>query len=65
MRDAESLFDHDLSEGCRRRLIGDLANVLKSSQLPPEARQAGLTLIGWLARRFPHDTTPPDDGTRR
>ena len=37
----------------RTRLIGELAALLREDGLPCEARQAGLTLIGWLARRMP------------
>ena len=37
----------------RTRLIGQIANLLREHSLPPAAREAGLTLIGWLARRMP------------
>ena len=48
-----------MTEAERTRLIGEIATVLKSSKVPTEARQAGLTLIGWLARRMPQDKAPP------
>ena len=47
-----------LSESNRTRLIGQIATVLRNTELPPDARQAGLTLIGWLARRMPQDNVP-------
>ncbi len=56
--------DPVLSEDSRARLIGEIASVLHSKTVPPEAKQAGLTLIGWLARRMPDDRTPPH-GIRR
>jgi hypothetical protein len=37
----------------RTRLIGEIASLLREASLPDEARAAGLTLIGWLARRMP------------
>jgi hypothetical protein len=37
----------------RTRLIGELASLLREDSLPDDARAAGLTLIGWLARRMP------------
>jgi len=50
-----------MTEAERTRLIGEIATVLKSSKIPAEARQAGLTLIGWLARRMPQDKAPRKD----
>jgi hypothetical protein len=41
------------SECDRTRLIAELASLLRDCELPDEARHAGLTLIGWLARRMP------------
>ncbi len=41
------------SECDRTRLIEELASLLRDCELPDEARHAGLTLIGWLARRMP------------
>ncbi len=46
-----------LSETTRARLIADIASVLRAGEIPSEARAAGLTLIGWLARRLPEDPT--------
>jgi hypothetical protein len=37
----------------RTRLIGQIASLLRESSIPKETRDAGLTLIGWLARRMP------------
>ena len=37
----------------RTRLIGQIASLLRESSIPDDAREAGLTLIGWLARRMP------------
>jgi hypothetical protein len=42
-----------LEEAARTRLIGELAALLRRERLPDDARAAGLTLIGWLARRMP------------
>lgn len=42
---------HD--ECSRMRLIGELTGLLHDSELPQPVRLAGLTLIGWLARRQP------------
>jgi hypothetical protein len=47
--------EQDISEASRTRLIGEIASVLRRPEIPPETRQAGLTLIGWLARRLPQD----------
>jgi hypothetical protein len=42
------------AEEDRTRLICELASLLrKEGAMPSEARAAGLTLIGWLARRMP------------
>ncbi|NUP13977.1 MAG: hypothetical protein HOW73_48705 [Polyangiaceae bacterium] len=37
----------------RTRLIAELASLLRECELPEDARAAGLTLIGFLARRMP------------
>jgi hypothetical protein len=37
----------------RTRLIAELASLLRECDLPDDARTAGLTLIGFLARRMP------------
>ncbi len=42
-------------EGARTRLIGDLSCLLREAAIPDSARSAGLELIGWLARRMPHE----------
>ena len=46
---------HRLDEASRTQLISQIASLLRTDQVPDEARQAGLTLIGWLARRMPQD----------
>jgi hypothetical protein len=35
----------------RTRLIGDIMRVIREPTMPETARVAGLTLVGWLARR--------------
>jgi len=51
------------SEGCgvfdesaRTRLMADIMRLIREPTIPQSARLAGLTLIGWLARRRPHET---------
>jgi hypothetical protein len=41
----------------RTRLITDISRLIRGSAVPEGARIAGLTLIGWLARR--HCDEPP------
>jgi hypothetical protein len=43
-------------EGERARLIGDITRLIREPQMPETTRTAGLTLIGWLARRMPGET---------
>lgn len=46
--------DDVLPDECERaRLIGDITRLLREPQMPETTRTAGLTLIGWLARRMP------------
>jgi hypothetical protein len=40
-------------EGERARLISDLTRLIREPHMPETTRCAGLTLIGWLARRMP------------
>jgi hypothetical protein len=40
-------------EGERARLISDITRLIREPQMPETTRCAGLTLIGWLARRMP------------
>ncbi|MDI1430676.1 hypothetical protein QHF89_14385 [Polyangium sorediatum] len=40
----------------RTRLIAQIASLLRENALPPAAREAGLTLIAWLARRMPGES---------
>jgi hypothetical protein len=42
-----------LVEHERTRLIGTIAAMLRHEDVPADAREACLTLIGWLARRMP------------
>ena len=44
-----------LDETARTQLIGQIATLIRRQDMPDHARQAGLTLIGWLARRMPQD----------
>lgn len=37
----------------RTRLIGELSRLIREPLMPESMRSAGLTLIGWLARRMP------------
>ena len=37
----------------RVRLIGELSRILHEPEVPETMKAAGLTLIGWLARRMP------------
>ncbi|MBL8609387.1 MAG: hypothetical protein JNL38_18800 [Myxococcales bacterium] len=37
----------------RTRLIGEISRLLREPMMPESTRTAGLTLIGWLARRMP------------
>jgi hypothetical protein len=40
-------------ENERARLINEISRVIRDPSMPETARTAGLTLIGWLARRMP------------
>lgn len=48
------------SESDRTRLIAELASLLSECSMPDDARCAGLTLIGWLARRMPGEAASTD-----
>ena len=37
----------------RARLINEITRMLREPEMPAATRTAGLTLIGWLARRMP------------
>jgi hypothetical protein len=37
----------------RVRLIAELSRILRDDTVPEHTRRAGLTLVGWLARRMP------------
>ena len=41
------------SEGERARMINDITRLIREPHMPETTRCAGLTLIGWLARRMP------------
>lgn len=45
--------DYMPDEGERARLISDITRLIREPQMPETTRTAGLTLIGWLARRMP------------
>jgi hypothetical protein len=45
---------HDEME--RTRLIADLMRLMREPAIPENARVAGMTLIGWLARRRPEES---------
>lgn len=40
-------------ESERARLINEISRVIREPMMPEATRTAGLTLIGWLARRMP------------
>jgi hypothetical protein len=40
----------------RTRLIGEISKLLREPLMPESTRTAGLTLIGWLARRMPGES---------
>lgn len=48
------------AEEQRTRLIAEIAGLLKEATMPADARAAGLTLIGWLARRMPGEAASRD-----
>lgn len=43
-------------ESERTRLIADIVRVMGEPSLPEDTRLAGMTLIGWLARRRPDES---------
>lgn len=44
----------ELPDECERaRLISDITRLIREPMMPETTRTAGLTLIGWLARRMP------------
>jgi hypothetical protein len=46
-------MDEPPDEGERARLISDISRLLREPGMCENTRTAGLTLIGWLARRMP------------
>jgi hypothetical protein len=42
-------------ESVRARLIADIGRLIRHPSVPENTRLAGLTLIGWLARRRPEE----------
>jgi hypothetical protein len=44
------------SEGERARMISDITRLIREPHMPETTRCAGLTLIGWLARRMPGES---------
>jgi len=50
------VFAEDLAGAAERaRLIGDICRLIREPTVPEVTRSAGLTLIGWLARRRPDE----------
>lgn len=50
------MLDNPRNMACeeeRTRLIGQIVSLLREGSVPEDAHKAGLTLIGWLARRMP------------
>jgi hypothetical protein len=43
-------------EGERARMISDITRLIREPHMPETTRCAGLTLIGWLARRMPGES---------
>ncbi len=39
----------------RTRLIADIMRLIREPAMPENARLAGITLVGWLARRRPDE----------
>jgi hypothetical protein len=53
-RSFRSCADDELPDECERaRLISDITRLIREPMMPETTRTAGLTLIGWLARRMP------------
>ena len=53
-REGSLCTDPNVPDECERaRLIGDITRLIREPQMPETTRTAGLTLIGWLARRMP------------
>ncbi len=50
---SSSREDEIPDEGERARLISDITRLIREPHMPETTRCAGLTLIGWLARRMP------------
>jgi hypothetical protein len=49
--------DECVPDECERaRLIGDITRLIREPLMPETTRTAGLTLIGWLARRMPGES---------
>jgi hypothetical protein len=53
------MFDENCvgDEAARAKLIDELGRIVRDPAVPCTAKAAGLTLIGWLARRKPSE--PP------
>ena len=52
-REPRGFCDEIPDEGERARLISDITRLIREPHMPEPTRTAGLTLIGWLARRMP------------
>jgi hypothetical protein len=56
-RDPCARTDDELpDEGERARMISDITRLIREPHMPETTRCAGLTLIGWLARRMPGES---------
>jgi hypothetical protein len=53
--DANGTTAASADESARARLIADIARLIREPTVPERTRLAGLTLIGWLARRRPDE----------
>jgi hypothetical protein len=54
---ARTRADDELpDEGERARMISDITRLIREPHMPETTRCAGLTLIGWLARRMPGES---------
>jgi hypothetical protein len=51
MKAAPPFEEYPLDELERTRLIREISKLLTDKEIPESTRLAGLTLVGWLARR--------------
>jgi hypothetical protein len=48
--------DAPVGDNDRTQLIADIMRILREPAMPEATRVAGLTLVGWLARRRPEES---------